>query len=265
MFGEIYRFVTAAALGLGLLLVLGAGGAPAHAGDALVAVAANFKDIVERIQLDFEAATDHRLTLSVGSTGMLYAQIVNGAPYDVMLSADQARPIRLEAEGQAVAGSRFTYAVGRLVLWSADATLIPPGDDRPPALLTDGGFRRLALAQPDLAPYGAAARDVLQAYNVWDSFRPKLVMGENIGQTFAMVATGNAELGFVAWSSVLARPEDARGSAWLPPQGFYAPVRQDAVLLSRAADNPAATAFLAFLQCPAARAVIIEFGYGLAD
>jgi molybdate transport system substrate-binding protein len=232
----------------------------ARAGEALVAVAANFAEVVEELETMFEATTDHRLRVTSGSTGKLYAQIRNGAPFDILLAADQARPARLEAEGDAVPGSRFTYAIGQIVLWSPD----------PDAIATDGvttlktgDFDNLAIANPDLAPYGLAAKQTLQHYGLSNALSGKFVMGQNIGQAFSMVATGNAPLGFVAKSYVLSPRNDKPGSRWDVPTEAYDPIRQDAVMLKRAADNPAAQAFADFLRSDKARAVIERFGYAV--
>lgn len=233
------------------VLALTAGGVAAD--DAIVAVAANFARVMGSLEVSFESATAHRLTVVVGSTGKLYAQIVNGAPFDVFLAADRRRPALLEKHGFAVSNSRFTYAFGQLVLWSADETLV-----RGPETLTQGEFRRLAMANPDLAPYGSAALEVLQKLGVDDTLRKRIVMGENVGQAHAMVATGNAELGFVARSFL-----DGGGSRWDVPQDLYEPLRQDAVLLTRGAASEAARAFMAFLVSETARDLIVEAGYGV--
>ena len=228
---------------------------PAAAGEALIAVAANFAAPMQALEAAFEAESGHALTVSAGSTGKLYAQIANGAPFDILLAADTERPERLEAEGRAVAGSRFTYAAGRLALWSADPVLI--GEDGA-AVLRAAAFRRLAIANPDLAPYGAAAMEVLSGLGLAETLRSRIVMGENIGQAFAIAASGNAELGFVALSQVA---EDEKGSRWIPPAASYAPIRQDAALLSRAAENEAALAFLEYLKSDEARAIMEKYGY----
>jgi molybdate transport system substrate-binding protein len=232
-------------------------GAPAQ---ALVAVAANFAEVVQRLQPLFEAQTGHRLLATTGSTGKLYAQISAGAPFDVLLSADTATPARLAREGNAISGSRFTYAVGRLALWSASPGVVASDGS---TTLKAGAFRHLAIANPDLAPYGVAARQVLQATGMWAALQPRLVMGQNIGQTHSMVATGAAELGFVALSAVQRPGVAPSGSRWLVPQALYAPLQQDAVLLRHGAANPAARAWLAFLRTPAAQQVIEAHGYGL--
>jgi len=235
--------------------------APAVRGEvALVAVAANFAEVMERLEADFEAESPHAITISTGSTGQLYAQIVNGAPFDALLAADQARPERLEAEGLAVRGSRFTYARGQLVLWSAEPDRI---DADGAAVLRNGAFRRLAMANPDLAPYGLAARQVLENLDLTTALRDRIVLGENIGQTHAMVATGNAELGFVARSYVESPRNATAGSRWAVPETLHEPIRQDAVLLLRGEDNSAARDLLAYLRRPDVRQVIAEYGYGV--
>ena len=226
------------------------------ADEALIAVATNFAEALAEVERDFEGAGRHRLRVAVGSTGKLYAQILHGAPFDILLAADQERPILLERAGLAVPGSRRTYAVGRLTLWSADPERIH-GDV--PTMLAAGSFRRLAMANPALAPYGAAAREVLQGFGLYATLREKIVTAENIGQTYAMVATGNAEIGFVAASASRATDE---GSRWDVPADLHAPIRQDAVLLARAANNVAAREFLDFLHGDRARAIISGFGYG---
>lgn len=226
---------------------------------AVVAVAANFAEVMERLEAGFEAESPHAITVTTGSTGQLYAQIANGAPFDALLAADQARPERLEAEGLAVRGSRFTYARGQLVLWSVEADRV--GDDGQIVLL-QGEFRRLAMANPDLAPYGLAARQVLEGLNLFAALRDRIVFGENVGQTHAMVATGNAELGFVARSYVESPRNATTGSRWIVPEALYQPIRQDAVLLLRGEDNSAARDLLAYLRREDVRQVIAEYGYG---
>ncbi|MXZ39301.1 MAG: molybdate ABC transporter substrate-binding protein [Holophagales bacterium] len=236
-------------LRLASVLLLAASGA--SAGEVTVAVAANAAEAVEALAADFEQRTGHRVTVTVGSTGKLYAQILHGAPFDVFLAADQERPRLLVEQGLAVEGSRLTYAVGRLVLWSPDAEVDAAHT------LRAGSFRRLAIANPDLAPYGAAARDVLSELGLWESLRSKIVVGENVGQSFTMAASGNAELGFVALSSVLSQG----GSYWEVPPETYSPIRQDAVLLDRAGGNIAARAFHLFLGSATALATIESFGF----
>lgn len=231
-------------------------GAPAAAEDAQVAVAANFAGPLRALAAAFEKETGHHLLLSPGSTGKFYAQIRNGAPYEVLLSADDETPRRLEEERHTVPGSRFTYALGRLVLWSA----APGTVDGQGAVLKGTTFRKLAMANPKLAPYGAAAQEVMARLGVWQALQPRLVLGENIAQTHQFVASGNAELGFVALSQVAG---EAQGSRWLVPATLHAPLRQDAVLLNKGRNNRASRAFLDYLRTPAAQAQIEAFGYEL--
>lgn len=242
-----------------LLLVLSLG--PARAGEVLVAVAANFAAPMKRIAEDFSRVSGHRAILSFGSTGKLYAQIRNGAPFEVLLAADEATPARLEGEGLGVAGSRFTYAVGRLALWSAE----PGRVDADGKVLATGGFERLAIADPKLAPYGAAAVEVLQALGRLDSLRPRLVTAESVGQAYQFVATGNAEIGFVALSQVLEEGALRAGSLWRVPAGLHHPLRQDFVILAAGRRSAAATALAGYLRSDAAREVLRGFGYGIAD
>lgn len=226
-----------------------------------VAVAANFLKPMEEIATTFKAETSHTLRISAGSSGQFYAQIRNGAPLDVFFSADQERPKRLEQEGLAVSGTRFTYAVGRLVLWSAEPELIR-GDGR--ELLRAGKFKYLAIANPEVAPYGAAARQVLQTLKAWDALQPRLVQGQDIGQTYQFIATRNAELGFVSLSQVQRPGQAASGSRWVVPVELYDPVRQDAVLLKTGAKNRAAHALLDFARGTRGRRLIESWGYSIA-
>lgn len=234
----------------------------AMAETALVAVAANFAEAAEALAGPFRAASGHDVQLTTGSTGKLYAQIGEGAPFDVLLSADAATPARLIAEDNGVAESSFTYAIGKLTLWSSDPARIG-ADGR--AALADPALRFVALANPDLAPYGVAAREALQSLGLWDALQPKIVMGQNIGQTHSMVATGAAEIGFVALSAVMSPRAPTEGSRWDVPQDLFTPIRQDAVLLNHGADNPAAQAFLDFLRTPEAVVVIEGFGYAVGE
>jgi molybdate transport system substrate-binding protein len=206
---------------------------------------------------DFEKASGHTAKLSAGSTARFYAQIRSGAPFDVFLAADTTTPARLEQDGAAVAGSRFTYAVGKLVLWSPKPGLV----DERGEVLRSGSFNHIALAAPKLAPYGAAAVEALGRLGLLQALEPRFVQGESIGQAFSFVASGNAELGFVALSQVLENGQLRGGSAWVLPAQLYSPIRQDAVLLARARGNPAATALMAYLQTEPAKAVIRSFGY----
>ena len=233
--------------------------ASAMADEVQVAVAANFTLPMQRIAADFERDTGHKALMSFGATGRFYAQIKNGAPFELLLSADDETPIRLASEGAAVADSRFTYAIGRLVLWSAQAGVV----DAQGAVLKAGSFRHLAIANPKTAPYGAAAVEVLTGLGLLDAVGPKLVQGENIAQAQQFVASGNAELGFVALSQVWRDGKLRSGSAWLVPTTLHTPIRQDAVLLNLGRDKPAALALLRYLQSDKARAVIRSFGYDL--
>jgi molybdate transport system substrate-binding protein len=232
---------------------------PVRAEEALVAVAANFAGAVEAIAAEFTKDTGHTLQITTGSTGKLYAQISEGAPFQVLLSADAKTPDKLEEEGTAVAGTSFTYAIGRLSLWSSDGERI--GDD-PKAALTSAETLHVAIANPDLAPYGVAAREAFTSMGLWEEIQPKIVMGENIGQTFSMVDTGAAQMGFIATSAVEIPGEEPRGSRYDVPQEMFNPIRQDAVLLKAGEGNAAATAFLDYLKGEKAKAITQSFGYG---
>ena len=225
----------------------------------VVAVAANFAAPMQKIAAAFKADTGFEAVLSFGSTGAFYAQISHGAPFQVLLSADDHTPARLEREGRAVAGTRFTYATGRLVLWSRE----PGRVDDQGAVLKTGRFVRLAVADPKLAPYGAAAAEVVERLGLTSVLAPKLVQGENIAKTYQFVATGNAELGFVALSQVFSGGKFTHGSAWIVPASLHAPIRQDAVLLGPGKDNLAAVALLAYLRSEKSRAMLRGFGYDL--
>jgi len=240
---------------LGLAWALG--GAASQAAEVSVAVASNFTAPMQRIAAAFAQDTGHKAVLSFGSTGKFYAQIKNGAPFQVLLAADQETPARLEQEHLALAGSRFTYATGRLVLWSKDARLV---DDKG-EVLRKGSFERIALADPKLAPYGAAAVEVLDKLGLRATLQAKLVQGENIGMAYQFVSTGNAPLGFVALSQVMVNGAIQEGSAWVIPTALHAPLLQDALALASAKDNPAATALLAYLKGDKARAIIQSYGY----
>ena len=243
------------AFGLAALLAA----APAQADEALVAVAANFAGAVEAIGGAFAKDTGHTIQVTTGATGKLYAQIGEGAPFAILLSADAKTPAKLEEEGNAVAGTRFTYAVGKLSLWSADSGRI--GAD-PKAALTAPETLHVAIANPDLAPYGVAAREALTAMGLWETIQPRIVMGENIGQTFSMVDSGAAQMGFVATSAVQAPGKEPKGSRYDVPQELFKPIRQDAILLRPGEGNAAATAFLDYLKGDKAKAIIASFGYG---
>ncbi len=231
--------------------------APAtQAAEVLVAVAANFTDATRALATAFERHTGHRLRASFASTGTLYAQIVHGAPYEVFLAADQRRPQLAEQQGWAVRDSRFTYARGKLVLWSPEPGRVDDGE-RYLASLTDG---HLAIANPQTAPYGSAAQQALTRLQLWPTLQSRLVRGDSIAQTFQFVATGNAEAGLVAQAQVQNWP-GPQGSLWPIPPELYQPIVQQAVLLHRGQDNPAATAWMAFLRSEPARAIIRQHGY----
>jgi molybdate transport system substrate-binding protein len=225
------------------------------ADEVQIAVASNFTAPIKTIAADFEQQTKHKVLLSFGATGKFYAQIKNGAPFDVLLAADDEVPKKLEQEGAAVAGSRVTYAIGRVVLWSAKADFVDPN------ALPRANFQHLALASPKLAPYGAAAIEVLTHLGLAKSLEAKFVQGENISQAFQFVSSGNAELGFVALSQVYFNGNLNSGSAWIIPDQLYSPIRQDAVLLTTAKDKAAAQAFMSYLKTPKAKAVMTAYGY----
>lgn len=220
-----------------------------------VAVATNFVGAMEALVARFEETNVHTVLVSSGSTGAHYAQIKNGAPFEAFFSADAERPRLLESEGVAVPGSRFLYAVGRVALWSPRPSYV----DAEGAILTTGDFRHLAIANPELAPYGAAARDVLTARSLWGRLQPRLVMGQDIGQTYSFVQTGNAELGFVAWAQLKQPLGEIAGSYWLVPTSLHRPIEQEAVLLR---DVPAARVLVEFVKGAEAREIIRGFGYG---
>lgn len=224
------------------------------ADSARVAVASNFSETLKRLVEDFESRREHRIELVTGSTGKLYAQILQGAPYDVFLAADALRPGRLESMGRALSGSRFTYALGRLVLWRPQAGRA----DELERLLQTGRFDRLAIANPKLAPYGRAAAQLLKRLGLWQQLQLRIVRGENVAQAYHFVASGNAELGLVAWSQLQRQPEGKRGSWWWPSSETYDPIAQQAVLLR---DNPAARAFMEYLSGERAGRIIESDGY----
>lgn len=230
---------------------------PAHAEQVAVAVAANFTAPMQQIAEAFEKDTGHKAVLSFGATGKFYAQIVNGAPFEVFLSADDETPAKLEQEFLAAPHTRFTYAIGTLVLWSAKADTVDPNG----AVLRTGEFRHLSLANPKTAPYGAAAIETMKQLGVLDKLQARIVQGENISQAHQFVATGNAELGFVALSQVFKDGKLTSGSAWIVPNKLYSPIRQDAVLLAKSSKNAAARALIDYLKTPKAREVIKSYGY----
>ncbi len=229
------------------------------AGEVRVAVASNFLATLNEIAKTFEHDTGHDVSISSGSTGKLYAQITNGAPFDVFFSADEYRPTLMEEEGLAVKGSRFTYAIGRLTLWSADPTFIK-SDGK--LLLSKGRFSYLAIANPKTAPYGSAAEQVLKGLGVLRQVKGRIVQGENIGQTFQFVFSGNAEIGLVALSQVLDPKRQGAGSRWNVPIHLYNPLHQQAALLVNGKDNEVAKGFLEYVTSPKVRSIIERFGYG---
>ena len=239
-------------------LLLALGSLAAHAEEVSVAVAANFATPMQKIAVLFTQDTGHTATLSMGSTGKFYAQIKNGAPFHVLLSGDDETPLRLEKDNAVTPHTRFTFAVGKLVLWSKQAGHVDAQGD----VLRKGYFSHLAIADPKLAPYGAAAIETLQALGLLTKLQPRLVQGESIGQAYQFVASGNAQLGFVALSQVMSNDRITEGSAWLVPPHLYQALRQDAVILKNGKDNKAATALMAYLKTEKARAVIRSFGYG---
>jgi molybdate transport system substrate-binding protein len=242
---------------LQFLMALGIGMCSAHADEVLVAVAANFTAPMQKIAPLFEKDTGHKARLSFGATGAFYAQIKNGGPFDVFLSADDETPLKLEKEGMTVPGTRFTYATGRLALWSKQAGVVDAKGDA----LRSGKVQRLALANPKLAPYGAAAIETINKLGLLKDLQPKFVQGDNIAQTFQFVNTENAQLGFVALSQVYADGKLTQGSAWVVPSSFHKPIQQDAVMLVAGRNKPAATALLTYLQSEKAKTIIQSFGY----
>ncbi len=242
-----------------LLLCLLLPAASAQADNVTVAVAANFTAPMQAIAEAFNQDTGHQLTPAFGSTGQLYAQIRHGAPFDVFLAADDITPAKLEAEGRTLIGSRFTYATGALALWSAQAGLV----DAEGAVLQSDRFQHLAIANPKTAPYGLAALQVMQGMGLAEKLSPRLVEGQSIGQTYQFVASGNAELGFVALSQIYRDGQLIDGSAWQVPVTLHDPIHQDAVILQRGASNPAARALMAYLQDERATVIIRSFGYQL--
>lgn len=228
----------------------------ALADSANIAVAANFTEPAKEIAAAFKAKTGHEAVLSFGSSGQFFTQISQDAPFQVFLSADAARPKKLEEDGLTVKNTRFTYAVGKLVLWSKD-----PGLVKGEQTLKDGKFAKISICNPVAAPYGAAAVEAMQTLRVYDELKPKLVEGANISQAFQFVQTGNAEIGFVALSQVI---NDKEGSRWMVPQSLYTPITQDAVLLKKGESDEAAKAFFEFLKGPESRAIIEKYGYELS-
>lgn len=231
----------------------------AWADEVQVAVAANFTAPIQAIAKDFEKDTGHKLVASFGATGQFYAQIKNGAPFEVFLSADDTTPEKLENEGETVKGSRFTYAIGTLALWSSKAGYV---DDKG-EVLKKNDYKHLSIANPKAAPYGLAATQVLAKLNLTEAIKGKLVEGQNITQAFQFVSTGNAELGFVALSQIYKDGKVSNGSAWIVPANLHDPIKQDAVILNKGKDNAAAKALVDYLKGPKAAEVIKSYGYEL--
>jgi molybdate transport system substrate-binding protein len=229
-----------------------------QAAEVQVAVAANFTAPMQKIAAEFAKDTGHKALLSFGATGKFYAQIKNGAPFQVFLAADDKTPAKLEAEGDTVPGSRFTYAIGTLVLWSAKPGFV---DDQG-EVLKKGAFKHLAIANPKTAPYGAAAVAALTKLGLLESIQSRFVTGENITQTYQFIETENAELGFVALSQVMVDGQMTGGSAWIVPANLHEPIRQDAVILAKGQDQPAAQALADYLKSEKAKAIIKSYGYG---
>lgn len=242
-----------------IVMLFGLMSSPVCAGEVRAAVASNFSAPMEKIAALFQQESGHTVKLSFGSSGKFYSQIKGGAPFDVFLSADEALPKRLEQEGLAVGGSRFVYALGRLVLWSAQPGFV----DAKGSILYKGSYSKLAIADPRLAPYGMAAKETLEKLTMWNAMQERLVKGENITQAYQLIATENAELGFVALSQIMRDGKVSEGSYWLVPSEMHKPIRQSAVLLSGAKDQAASRALLAFLKSEKAMAVMRGFGYEL--
>jgi molybdate transport system substrate-binding protein len=228
-----------------------------HAEEVQVAVASNFTAPIQAIASEFEKDTGHKLIAAYGATGQFYTQIKNGAPFEVFLAADDTTPARLESEGDTVKGSRFTYAVGTLALWSAKNDYV----DAKGQVLRDNTFQHLSIANPKAAPYGLAATQVLDKLGLTGQVKDKIVEGQNITQAYQFVSTGNAELGFVALSQVFKDGKLASGSAWIVPAELHDPIKQDAVILGKGRDNPAAKALMDYLKGPKAAAIIQTYGY----
>jgi molybdate transport system substrate-binding protein len=229
----------------------------AQAAEVKVAVAANFAQTLKDIAVEFEKDTGHKISISQGASGKFYAQISNGAPFEVFLSADDETPTKLVREGKAVAGSQFTYATGRLVLWSPDATLV----DQEASVLKSEKFRHLAIANAKVAPYGMAAVQTMQKLGLLAKLEPRVVQGESIAQAFQFVSSGNAQLGFVALSQVWENGQLKSGSAWMVPEAMHEPLHQDAVLLNPGKEVPAANSLLNYLKSDKARKIMERYGY----
>ncbi|WP_439821616.1 molybdate ABC transporter substrate-binding protein [Pseudomonas sp. HLG18] len=240
-----------------LLAVFAVGAVQAE--EVQVAVAANFTAPIQAIAVDFEKDTGHKLVAAYGATGQFYTQIKNGAPFEVFLSADDTTPEKLEKEGDTVKGSRFTYAIGTLALWSAKEGYV----DAKGEVLKKNEYQHLSIANPKAAPYGLAATQVLEKLKLTEATKAKIVEGQNITQAYQFVATGNAELGFVALSQIYKDGKVSSGSAWIVPASMHDPIKQDAVILNKGKDNAAAKALVDYLKGPKAAAVIKSYGYQL--
>ena len=244
---------------LSTLLVASVMSSSSYAAEVLVAVAANFAAPMQKIAPLFEKDTGHKVILSFGATGSFYAQIKNGGPFQILLSADDETPLKLEKEGLGIVGSRFTYATGKLVLWSKQ----PGKVDDAGHILKTGDFQRLALANPKLSPYGMAAHATLTKLGLLQTVQAKIVQGDNIAQTYQFVFTENAQLGFVALSQVFADGKIAQGSAWVVPSHLHSPLQQDALLLNAGKNNPAAQALMNYLKSDKAKNIIKAYGYAV--
>ena len=251
----IRQSITIRILLMGLIGFVGS----VQADATIVAVASNFTKPMTEIAAAFEKATGHTAKLSFGSTGKFVTQIENGAPFEVFFSADETGPSKLEKDGYAVNGSKHIYALGKLVLWSATPGLV----DEHTKVLSTGNFKHLAIADPKLAPYGAAAVDYLDKQQLLEKLQAVLVLGENITQTHQFISSGNAELGFVALSQVIENGEIGTGSGWIIPSEQHKPIKQAVVLLNLGKDNPAALALVDFLKSDSAKAIIKQYGYQL--
>lgn len=249
------RFAPACVASLLAVFAVGA----VQADEVQVAVAANFTAPIQAIAADFEKDTGHKLVAAYGATGQFYTQIKNGAPFEVFLSADDTTPEKLEKEGDTVKGSRFTYAVGTLALWSAKEGYVDDNGE----VLKKNEYQHLSIANPKAAPYGLAATQVLEKLKLTEATKAKIVEGQNITQAYQFVSTGNAELGFVALSQIYKDGKVSSGSAWIVPASMHDPIKQDAVILNKGKDNAAAKALVEYLKGPKAAAVIKSYGYQL--
>lgn len=239
-------------LAIGVLI-----GSEVPAAEVKVAVASNFSSTLNEISAAFKKETGHTLIISSGASGKFFSQIREGAPFEVFLSADPEHPKKLLEQNLAVKGTDFIYAVGKLVLWSSKENFVDPQGK----VLQSTSLQHIAIANPELAPYGKATQEFLERKGLWTSLRPKMVVGENIAQTFHFVSTGNADLGFIAYSQIKDTPS-LKGSYWIVPQDLYKPLQQVALLLKTGDNNAAAKRFLDFLKSKEAKSIIAKFGYG---